>query len=127
MVAGIGFYLFGIPNATFWGFVIAVFALIPVVGPPVVYIPASVILIYQGDFLKGAGLLAYGILIVTNIENFVRPKLVRMQSNIHPLVVILGVVGGLSFMGLSGIIIGPLILTLFMETFQTYVHTKSKK
>lgn len=127
MFGGIGFFLFGIHNALFWGFVMAFLSLIPFLGPHFVYIPASIFLMFKGNFLAGIGLLIYGIIVVSNLDNIIRPRIVRFRAKIHPLIVILGVIGGIALMGISGMIIGPLILALFLELVKVYNLVKKGK
>lgn len=122
LVAGIGYFLFGVPNPIFWGVATALVAIIPILGPPWVYVPLSIYLMYKGSLLAGVALLLYGIVIVSQIDNIVRPKFVRMKTgiDIHPLTIILGVIGGVTLFGMVGFIIGPLILALFLELLSFY-------
>ncbi len=117
---GIGFYLFGISNSLFWGFVMMFFSLIPFLGPHFIYIPASLFLMYKGNIWTGIVLLIYGIIIVSNLDNLIRPRIVRIKAKIHPLTVILGVIGGISLFGIVGMVLGPLILALFIELVKVY-------
>ncbi len=126
VLAGIGYLVFGMSNVILLGFLTGVLSLIPFLGAPVVYIPASLFLLSQGNLFGGLGLLLYGFLLISNIDNSVRPWVVRFRAKIHPLYVILGVVGGVSFLGLSGIVIGPLILSLFQEVLDVYQLIKKR-
>jgi len=123
-LGGIGFFIFGIHDAIFWGFVMMFLSMIPFLGPYFVYIPASLFLMYKGNILAGIGLLVYSIILVSNLDNLIRPRIVRFKVKIHPLIIILGVVGGIALMGISGIILGPLILALFLELVKVYNLTK---
>ncbi len=129
LFGGIGFFLFGISNAVFWGFVMTFFSLIPFLGPHFIYIPASLFLMYKGNMWAGIGLLVYGIIIVSNLDNVIRPKIVRIKARIHPLIVILGVIGGIALMGIVGMVLGPLILALFLELVKVHNmnHDAKKK
>ncbi len=120
VLGGIGFFLVGIHNAIFWGFVMMFLSVIPFLGPYFVYIPASLFLMYKGNILAGIGLLVYSIILVSNLDNLIRSRIVRFRVKIHPLIIILGVVGGIAVMGISGIILGPLILALFLELVKVY-------
>jgi len=120
LVGAIGFFLFGIQNATFWGFVMVILALIPMVGPILLYIPAAAVLFLQGDPVMGAGLVVYALIFVSLVDNFVRPFLVEKQGHIHPALTLVGVLGGLSAFGIMGMFIGPLILAVFVATLKTY-------
>ena len=125
-LAGIGYLIFGMSNVILLGFLTGILSLVPFLGPPVVYIPASLFLLSKGNLFGGLGLLLYGFLLISTIDNFVRPSLVRFRSKVHPLYVILGVVGGVALVGFSGIIIGPLILTLFQEVLEVYQLTRKR-
>lgn len=119
-VAGIGLALFGIHGALLWS-VIAVFAaLIPVVGTALVTVPAALFLIVNGSILSGVLLLVYSIVLVGNIDTFLRPYLMRKNLNIHPLIILLSVLGGLSVFGPIGFIAGPVVIALFFVLLELY-------
>lgn len=127
ILAAVGYLIFGMPNVILLGFLTGALSLIPFLGPPVVYIPASLFLLSQGNLFGGLGLILYGFLLLSNIDNFVRPWLVRFRSKVHPLYVILGIVGGVAFLGFAGIVVGPLILTLLQEVLDVYQLTKRRR
>jgi len=127
ILGGLGFFIFGIHNAIFWGVVMMFLSIIPFLGPYFVYVPASLFLMYKGNILAGIGLLVYSIILVSNLDNLIRSRIVRFKVKIHPLIIILGVVGGIAFMGISGIILGPLILALFLELVKVYNLAKKWK
>lgn len=111
IIAGI-FFALGIASPVFWGVIAAVLSLLPIIGPPVIYVPAAVILILQGSVLKGIILLAFGGLIVSNIDSIVKPKLLSDRANLNPAVALIGFIGGIAVFGLAGLLIGPIILSL---------------
>lgn len=119
-LALIGFSVFGVPNALFWSVLVFILALLPIVGAPIIWVPWSLYLIYQGETFRGAGLLIYSAILVNGIEHLIRPKLIGSVANIHPLVVLLGVVGGLAVFGFIGFILGPLVLSVFLTVFNLY-------
>lgn len=123
-LAAIGYRIFGVTNVALLGFITGIFSLIPFLGPAAVYIPISLFLLLEGNTFGGLGLLLFGIILVSNIDNVVRPWVVKFRSNVHPLYVILGVVGGVAFLGLSGIVIGPLVLSLFQDVLEVYRLSK---
>lgn len=127
ILAGLGYAIFGVENVILLAFLTGLFALVPLVGPPAVYVPVSIYLLINGNIIGGIGLLAYGVIVVSQIDNLIRPKMVRLRSKIHPLYVILGVVGGVSLFGFSGVIIGPLILTVFQEVLEVYQLSKKRQ
>ena len=126
-LGAIGFYIFGIESAIFWGVVMAIFALIPLIGPAIIWVPASIFLIINGliinsyfDIGMGVGLVLYGIFIISTSDNLLRMKLVSDKADVHPLTVLIGIIGGLSLFGLIGIFIGPIALSLLVTFFRDF-------
>lgn len=122
ILGGIGFAAFGLGNAVFWGAMIGVSSLIPSVGVFLVTIPASFVFFAHGQWLIGLFFLAYNIGIVGSIDNVLKPKLIESKINLHPLLVFIGVLGGLIVFGPLGIIYGPLIVALFVSF--THIYTE---
>ncbi len=120
IAAGIGLWLFGVPAPIVFGFVCGALSLLPFLGSPVVYIPASGYLLATGQIGQGLGLLAWGLLFVASIDNVLKPKLMGGHAGIHPTVALVGVVGGLIVFGFLGFILGPIVLTLFLTVVEIY-------
>ena len=120
LVGGIGLWIFGIPNFIFWTFIMIILSIIPLVGPAFIWLPAVFFLFLNGHSSAAIGLLVYGLLIVSTIDNFVRPKLISAGTNVHPIAVLLGVLGGISVFGLVGFLIGPVILSLFVILLESF-------
>lgn len=127
VLGAIGFWIFDVPSPILWGLVTVILAMIPFIGAWVVWLPASLFKIFSGDLFNGIGLLIYGMLIVSTIDNIVRPKIIGSKAKIHPVVVLLGVLGGIQVFGLLGIIIGPLILSIMELFFDLYIGDKTNK
>lgn len=120
-LGGLVFLLLGIPNAVFWGFIMMILAMIPFMGTPIVFVPAALIQLFSGNYFSGIFLLAFGFLLLINIDNFLRPKLISRKAKVHPAMVLVGVIGGLAVFGMIGIILGPMILTLFFVILKFFV------
>ncbi len=120
IIGTIGLLIFKVNSPFLWGFVMIILAMIPLVGAAFVWFPASLIKLASGDITNGIGLLLYGILIVSTIDNIIRPKLIGSKGKIHPGLVFLGVLGGLQVFGLMGVFIGPLILAILTVFFEIY-------
>ena len=119
-LAGIAFAVAGIDNAVFWGSVMAVLSIIPSIGSALVWGPACIILIMQGSVGAGIGLLAFCGLVVGSLDNVLRPILVGKDTRMHELMIFFGTLGGIMMFGISGIIIGPLIASLFVTIWELY-------
>ncbi len=127
VAATIGFYIFGIPFPIFFGVVTAFCALIPAIGTALIWMPASLYLTLMGYFSsnsfvlgKGVGLFLYGLLIISTIDNILLAKIVHVRTKVHPIIVIVGVIGGVSVFGVVGIFIGPILLPLLITYFETF-------
>lgn len=112
VLAATGFALFGVPNAILWGVVAALAALIPGIGTALVLAPAVAYLFIIGATVPAIGLLVWGSLAVGMIDNFLGPRLMGKGMQLHPLLVLLSIFGGLAFFGAAGLFIGPLCLSL---------------
>ena len=119
-LGSLGLLIFGISNWLFWGAIMTIMAFLPVLGTPVIWIPAGVGQILDGNTGRGIGLLVYSSIVVLNIDNFVRPKLVSSQTKVHPLLILIGVLGGLKIFGFIGMLLGPLILALLVALIRFY-------
>lgn len=108
----LGFAVFGINNPLFWGFMTAVLSFLPVVGPTLIWVPAGIIELAQGNIGIGIGVLIWGF-ILSNIDNFIRPYLQQRKGKIHPLISLIGVFLGLPLFGILGLVMGPLLLSYF--------------
>ena len=126
-LAAIGFYIFGVPNVALWSVLVFILALLPIVGAPMIWVPWGLYLIYIGDTFNGVGLLLYSAVLVNGIEHVIRPKLIGSVADIHPLIVLLGVVGGLVVFGFIGFILGPLVLSVFMTVLNLYRKEFAKR
>ena len=130
-IGALGLFIFGVKGALIWGIVMFFFSLIPFIGPPFVWGPASLYLLVNGIIQhspnligRGIGLFIYGALIVSTIDNIIRPKVIGSKANINPAVILIGVLGGIYMFGFVGIILGPLVLSLFFTTLKIYEEKK---
>jgi predicted PurR-regulated permease PerM len=119
LLAAIGFYFLGISSPIIWGIATMFMALIPFLGAFVVWLPLALITLANGYLageaglmLRGVGILLYGLVVISSIDNILKPKLISTRAQVHPVLILLGVIGGLSVFGVIGIILGPIILSL---------------
>jgi predicted PurR-regulated permease PerM len=118
-LGGILFWIFGISSPVFWGLVMILFAFIPFVGASLIWFPAAVIQIAIGNIWAGIGILIGGF-IISWLDNLIKPKIIGSKAGIHPVLVLIGVLGGIAFFGLVGGILGPLVLALFITFLKIY-------
>ena len=110
----------GITHAVFWGLVTVVLSILPVVGSGMVWGPAAAWLILEGRPLAAGLLAVWGVLIVGNMDFFVRPSVSRRWAHVHPLITLVGALAGVRYFGLMGLLIGPLALSWFLELLHAW-------
>jgi predicted PurR-regulated permease PerM len=113
IVAGLGLFVVGIPNALFWTLVMIVLAFLPVIGVAAVLAPAILYLLVIGQVLRAAFLAIYGLSAVALIDDYLRAIVVDRQSSLHSAVILVGVFGGVYVFGVMGLFFGPIVLGLF--------------
>ncbi|MFH1399962.1 MAG: AI-2E family transporter [Nanoarchaeota archaeon] len=120
-LGGLGMIAAGIPNALFWTFVMILFSFIPVTGTPLIFVPAGLYLFSVGHTTTAIIFFIYSFVIVMNVDNFLKPRLIGTRSRVHPTVILVGVLGGLRLFGFIGIILGPLIMAMLLVLIRFYV------
>lgn len=127
ILTAIGFTIFGVPNSVFWGTVAAVAALVPAVGTGLVIVPGILFLLWTGSIGPAVGLFLWGLLAVGLVDNFLSAKLMGKGMKLHPLMVLLSVLGGIVFFGPIGLFLGPLILSLLFAFLSIYSSQRKSK
>lgn len=126
LVAMIGYWAFGFKAPVIWGIITMFFSLVPFVGTAIIWVPASIYLIYSGldigTWWNGVALFAYGAIIINTVDNVLRPIFIGATSRMHHAIALLGVIGGLSVFGFIGIFAGPLILSLFVTMYDILIR-----
>jgi predicted PurR-regulated permease PerM len=116
-LGGIIFALLGIEGAVFWGTVMAIMSLLPVVGASLVWAPAALIMLANGANTKAGILVVFGVLVIGLVDNLLRPILVGRDTRMPDYLVLLSTLGGLTVFGVSGFVIGPVIAALFLTVW----------
>lgn len=122
VLGGLIFWWLALPGPVLWGVVMALLALIPVLGAPVVWIPAAIYLALAGSWIKALILTAWGLLIIGVIDNLIYPILVGDKMRMHTLLIFFSVVGGLFLFGSSGLILGPLAVVITSTLIEIWRH-----
>ncbi len=120
IAASVGFWIFGLDQPVFWGIISGFFSIIPVVGTAIIWIPAGMLLFASQGTWQGVGMLAYGALVISNIDNLMRLLLQKQFADVHPVITVFGVIVGLNLFGLPGLIFGPLLISYFLILIKVY-------
>jgi len=126
LLAGLAYWIMGIPSPVLWAVLTAFVCMIPIAGSFLVWLPLAIYLMINGSWTKAILLIIWGGLVISTIDNLLRPKLVGTQTRLHELFIFFSVLGGISVFGLLGIVLGPVVLAItlgLLQTFQPRLHT----
>jgi predicted PurR-regulated permease PerM len=123
-LGGLAFWFLGIHAPLLWAVVMAFLSLLPAIGAILVWLPVAVYLLTSGAMWQGIGLIAYGLLVIGLVDNFLRPFLVGKDTKLPDYVVLISTLGGIEVFGLNGLVIGPLIAAIFMVTWEIFSAPK---
>ena len=123
VLGGIAFAVVGIESPVFWGIVMAVASALPSVGTALIWAPAAAVLFLRGDTGHAIALTAWCALVVSSLDNLLRPRLVGNEAQMPDLIVLLSTLGGIAMFGATGIIIGPVVAGLFLTSIDIFTAT----
>ena len=119
-MGGVLFWAVGIENAIVWGVIMILTAMIPGIGCAIIWAPAALILLATGHLWQGIVIVAVGSLVISSVDNILRPVLVGKDTQMHPLLIFLSTLGGIAVFGISGFVIGPIITALLSTLWEIY-------
>ena len=119
IIVGIGFFIFNVNNALFLTLLASMAGIFPVIGTTIVWLPVAIYLFIGDNIIASIGVAVFGIF-ASSIDNILRPLIVAKRTRMHPLVLLIGMIGGLFFFGILGFILGPLILAYILIILETY-------
>lgn len=119
LIAGIGFIVFGVPNAVFLTLVAMIVGILPIFGTPIVWMPAAIYMFIAGNDVGGWGVVAFG-LISSTIDNVLRPIFVSKMTKVNSGVVLVSMIGGVLLFGILGFVIGPLVVSYLLIILELY-------
>ena len=117
-LGGLMFWGLDMPAPVFWGFVMALLSVLPVLGAFVIWVPAAIGLAFAGQWVRALVLVGWGFLIVHPVDNFLGPVLVGTKLRLHSLLIFFSVIGGMAAFGASGLVLGPVIMAIGVSLFE---------
>lgn len=117
-LGGLGFWVAGLPSPILFGALMAVCALIPLIGTALIWLPGALYLLMHGQTMYALLLIAWGVVVVSGIDNIIRPLFISGIARLHILIIVLGVLGGILAFGITGVVAGPVILALVLVFFE---------
>ena len=121
-LGGFIFWVLGIPGALLWGVVMAILSLIPIIGPGLIWVPVAFYMLVTGSYVSAIVLIAFGSIVIGLVDNFLRPILVGRDTKLPDYLVLLSTLGGLTFFGFNGFVIGPVIAALFTVVWGIFIR-----
>jgi len=119
-LAGLALYVAGVPSALFWAVVMMFLSVVPGIGAALVWMPAVIWLVVNGEPVTAMAVAAFCSIIVGTLDNVLRPRLVGNDAQLHDLMIFFSTLGGLLLFGFTGFIIGPIIAALFVTVWELY-------
>jgi predicted PurR-regulated permease PerM len=120
---GLAFWVAGVPGPAFWGTVMVVLSVIPALGAAIVWVPAVIYLFLVGQVAAAIGLLIWCALVVSTVDNFLRPRLIGRDARMSDLLILISTLGGIVLFGAVGFIVGPIVAALFVTVWHIYGET----
>jgi len=127
-VGGLSFWFFGVSSPLLWGVIMAVLSFAPYVGTAMIWIPASLFFVFDGVsnnetllIWKGLGIALVNLVAGGVADNILKPKIIGRRSSVHPALILIGIFGGISLLGIAGFIIGPVVLALVATLIDLYI------
>ncbi|HET9735611.1 MAG TPA: AI-2E family transporter [Burkholderiales bacterium] len=124
-LGGLIFWILGIHAAVLWGVVMAFLSLVPAVGAGLIWAPAALYLLATGEIWQGVVLIAFGVLVIGLVDNFLRPILVGKSTRMPDYLVLISTLGGIAVFGISGFVTGPLIAALFIAVWDVVATSRA--
>jgi predicted PurR-regulated permease PerM len=122
ILGGFIFYMTGVEGALIWGLMMVFLSIVPVFGSSIIWAPASIIMLFTGHIWEGIIILAFGVLVISAVDNLLRPLLIGKDVQMHPLLIFLSTLGGISLFGFSGFVLGPIVASLLVAVWDMYEH-----
>lgn len=124
-LGGLIFWILGIHGALLWGVVMAVLSLLPAVGAAMIWLPVAIYLLATGAIGKGIALILVGALVISLVDNLVRPILVGKDTKMPDYIVLISTLGGLAVFGINGFVLGPIVAAMFISAWDIFTKTKA--
>jgi predicted PurR-regulated permease PerM len=119
-LSGLTMWIFGVGSPFLWGVVATLFSIIPLVGAWLVLYPAAAIQAITGNYWQAIGILVVTVVVIVNVDNLMRPRLVGQETGMHDLMVFFSTLGGIGLFGPTGFILGPMVAALFLVLLDIY-------
>lgn len=126
-LGGLIFYVTGIERALVWGVIMLGLSILPAVGCSFIWVPAGIIMLFLGHIWQGITILIFGSVVISSVDNLLRPVLLGRDMKMHALLIFLSTLGGIAVLGISGFVMGPIIAALFLASWKLFLEFHQEK
>jgi predicted PurR-regulated permease PerM len=126
-LGGMIFYITGIERALVWGVIMLGLSILPAVGCSFVWMPAGIIMLFLGHIWQGITILIFGAVVISSVDNLLRPVLLGRDTKMHALLIFLSTLGGIAVLGISGFVMGPIIAALLLASWKLFLEFHQEK
>ncbi len=127
ILGGLAYYTVGMESPVMWGVAMAVMSFVPVIGTFSIWGPGSVYLLLSGSYARGIGLFLFGVLVISMVDNILRPLIIGSRTKMPTILILFSVLGGIKLFGMIGFVMGPLIMAAFISVFEIFRHIEDEK
>jgi len=124
LLGGITFAVLGIQAPLFWGVAMGLFSLLPAVGPWLIWLPAALVFLLEGKWGYAIALLVVGVLVISLVDNILRPALISGRAQMNGLLVFISILGGIAAFGVLGLVLGPILVALGVALIEHYTAAR---
>lgn len=127
ILGGLAYFIIGMESPVMWGVAMAVMSFVPLLGTFSIWGPGTVFLLLSGSYLKGIGLLLFGVFVISMVDNILRPLIIGSRTKMPTVLILFSVLGGIKLFGMIGFVMGPLIMAAFISVFEIFRHIEDEK
>ena len=127
ILGGLAFYVIGIESPAVWGVAMSIMSFVPLLGTFAVWGPTAVYLVVEGSLMEGVGLFIFGVLVISMVDNILKPLIIGSRTKMHTLIILFSVLGGIKLFGMIGLIMGPLITAVFVSVFEIIQNIEASR
>jgi predicted PurR-regulated permease PerM len=127
LLGGMIYYFLGLNSPVMWGTAMSIMSFVPVLGTFSIWGPTAAYLIFQGSMLKGMVLFLFGVVVISMVDNILRPLIIGTRTKMPTILILFSVLGGIRLFGMIGFVMGPLIMAVFISVFEIFRHIEDEQ
>jgi len=126
LLGGLIFYITGVDRALVWGVLMVGLSIVPAIGNSIIWVPAGIIMLLLGHVWQGIAILVFGAIVISSVDNLLRPILLGQDIQMHSLLIFLSILGGIAAFGFSGFVLGPVVAAFFLASWKMFLELSSQ-